>query len=268
MNTYKIINVNNQSRNRINRNKRNILILGKAANSNKQKLILNPLNPSTAKLLYGDSDLYRAYNEAYSITNDSNIYTANCQMYTDIIELIDDIVQYNFDFIVPLDTYLRDTFINPRSNEKQYFIAYYLDRLGYTENNSTVIATDYKSELYESIDHYIIDMNKVYKDFSNNNTLILDKYGNNLIFVLNNLINNDFSNVSLAATLSICDFVSYPKNVSYATYYDIDSFDLKTKDICFYKYHESNKQSTIEQLNNLRQVNDMPKRVLIDLLIK
>ena len=118
--------LNETSNYSLNKDKKNILIIGQAKSASKNKMILNPLKEETAKSLYGDCDLYNAYCLAKSITNDSNIYTANCQLTTDFIELIDDLIYYNFDYIVPLDIYFRDTFVNPVTDRRTYFSSYYL----------------------------------------------------------------------------------------------------------------------------------------------
>ena len=100
------MSVNRVSTRALDRNKRNILIIGKAQDYNKQKIIVNPINLRNAKDLYGeDSDLYKAYEISTNITNDTNVYTVNCPLFTDFIELIDEIVHYDFDFVVPLDIY-------------------------------------------------------------------------------------------------------------------------------------------------------------------
>ena len=89
----------------IDRSKRNILIIGKASTPNKNKIIMNPMTIKMAKQLYGDSELYQAYKQAKEITGINNIYTVNCQLYTDFISLIDNLIHYDFDFIVPLNIY-------------------------------------------------------------------------------------------------------------------------------------------------------------------
>jgi hypothetical protein len=229
------------------------------------------MNPHTAKMIYGGNGgaLISAYIDAYNITQDNNIYVVNCQLYTDFIEIIDTIVQYNFDFIVPIDIYLRDAFIHPVTGSSTSFALYYLDRLKITGNTSIVLMSDYHSTLYDSIDDYLIDMDNVYKNLMNNNYDKINDNGNNLVFVLNNLLEVNYANVLLAASLSVCDFKSYPKNISYKTNFDIDHIDLnRNKSICFYKYRPSLKESSIEQLNNMSVVNDIYKKVLIDLLIK
>lgn len=253
----------------IDKSKRNILLIGKADTYIKNKIILNPMNPSTAKRLYGGGPLVSAYTEAYNITQNNNIYTVNCQLYTDFIEIIDTIVQYNFDFIVPIDIYLRDGFIHPTTGINTNFALYYLERLKLTDNTSILIMSDYHSSLYDSIDEYLVDMNKVYSSLLNNDYDKINKHGSNLVFVLNNLVDINYANVLLAASLSICDFKTYPKNISYKTNFDIDHIDLNhNKSFCFYKYHPSFKESSIEQLNNMSMTNDIYKKVLIDLLIK
>ena len=253
---------------KIDKSKRNILLIGKGSTSNKNKIILNPVSDGTAYSIYGDCDLYKAFKIAREITDDSNIYTVNCQLFTDFIEIIDSLIHYNFDFIVPVDVYIRDTFIHPISNKSINFFAYYLERLGITENRTTLIMTDRESHLYESIDHYLVDMDKLYKQVYRNNMEILNKYGNNLVFVLNNLADNKFSHVILAASLSVCNFDEYPKDIVIPTYYDIDYADIRNKSFCFYKHHTAAGTTSVEQLNNMNPVDDVNKKILIDLLVK
>ena len=252
----------------IDRSKRNILIIGKASTPNKNKIIMNPMTIKMCKQLYGDSELYQAYRQAKEITGKNNIYTVNCQLYTDFISLIDNLIHYDFDFIVPLNIYLRDTFINPVTGKTTNFFAYYIERLGMTQNKTTLIMTDYASNLYESIDAYISDMNKMYNLVLSNNSEILTKYGNNMVFVLNNLLNNNFAHVILAASLSVCGFDEYPKNINIPTYFDLDYLDVTNNSFCFYKHHSVANTTSIEQLNNMSLVDNIYKRVLIDILIK
>ena len=267
MNTYQTA-ISKNNKYRLDNSKRNILLIGKAETNNKQRVILNPLTSETARSLYGNSELYRAYDIARTITNDSNIFTVNCQLVTDFIELIDDIVHYNFDFIVPIDIFIRDTFVDPGVESYQYFLAYYLELLGAKENNAMIIATDYRSTLYDSIDSYVKEEKQVLNKFIDMNSTIINKYGNNIMFVLNNFKDCEFANVVLAASLSSYNFKSYPVNIKYSCHFDIDAFDLNNRNICFYKYHDYSNESTIEQLYNLRTTNDIYKSVLIDLLIK
>jgi hypothetical protein len=254
----------------MDKSKRNILIIGQGETDSKRKIILNPIEPKTAKMIYGEtSELYNAYKVAYDITNDSNIYTVNCKSYTDFIEISDTLIQYDFDFIIPIGYYLNDKFYNPVNNKMISYIGYYLNRFGSVYSNAIIVTTAQPSHLYDDIDEYLYDMKKLYKDFKNENSETVNLFGKNLIFVLNNLNETEYPHVVLAATLSKCDFKSYPKNISHSTYFDIDHLDLYyDQEICYHKYYTSQNNSSIENLNNFLQSDNIYKRVLIDLLIK
>jgi hypothetical protein len=163
---------------------------------------------------------------------------------------------------------MRDTFINPLNGKETYFFAYYLERLGLTNNTSTLLMTDYASNLYNGIDDYITDMNSIYNTLQVKNSDILNKYGNNIIFVLNNLQNNKFAHVLVGASLSVCEFNNYPMNIAVPTYYDLDYSDISNKSLCFHKYHIASGYSSVEYLNNMKMSDDIYKKVLIDLLVK
>lgn len=268
MSDYKIAN-KAKKKQVLDPNKNNILIIGSSNNNNQSKVILNPANIETARQLYGeDNDLFRAFKLAYEVTKDSNIYTVNCPMSTDFIEIIDSIVNYNFNYIVPIDIFLEDTFINPINEKKTYFYNYYIERLGAVNNLATLIMTDRPSYLYESIDDYISATNKMFREYNNSSLHILEKYGSNMIFVLNNLSESYYSNVLLAATLSINKFTKYPNSVSFKTHFDIDGLDITNVNFSYYKYCENTNSCTIENLKNLRTVDDIYKWVLIDEAIK
>ena len=257
MSDYKIAN-KAKKKQVLDPNKNNILIIGSSNNNNQSKVILNPANIETARQLYGeDNDLFRAFKLAYEVTKDSNIYTVNCS-----------IVNYNFSYIVPIDIFLEDTFINPINEKKTYFYNYYIERLGAVNNLATLIMTDRPSYLYESIDDYISATNKMFREYSNSSLHILEKYGSNMVFVLNNLSESYYSNVLLAATLSINKFTKYPNSVSFKTHFDIDGLDITNVNFSYYKYCENTNSCTIENLKNLRTVDDIYKWVLIDEAIK
>ena len=268
MNNYRISN-KKDNRQVLDTSKKNILLIGSANNNNQAKIILNPLNTAGAKQLYGENNpLTNAYEMAYNITNTSNVYTVNCPMSTDFIEIIDTIINYDFDYIVPIDIFLEDTFINPINDKTTYFCNYYIERLGLIENLATLIMTDRASYYYNSIDDYLLATKKIFKKYRESSTHILEKYGSNMIFVLNNLTESYYSNVLLAAILSINSFTKYPNSVPYKTHFDIDNFDIKNVNLAYFKYCENTNSCTIENLKNLRLEDDIYKWVLIDEAIK
>ena len=249
--------------------KKNILIIGSSNNSSQSKIILNPVNIETARQLYGeDNDLFRAYKVAYEITNDSNIYTVNCPMSTDFIEIIDTIINYDFNYIVPINIFIDDTFINPINDKKTYFCNYYIERLGLVDNLATLIMTDRPSNLYDSIDDYILALKSSFREYKTASLHLLERFGSNIIFTLNNFNEYCYSNVLLAAILSINTFTKYPNPVSYKTHFDIDAIDLNNTDFTYFKYCENTNSSTIENLKNLNTEEDIYKWVLIDEMIK
>ena len=265
---YKISNKLKKKQN-LDTKKKNILIIGSANNNNQSKIILNPSNIETARQLYGeDNDLFRAYKMAYEITQDSNVYVVNCPMSTDFIEIIDVIINYDFNYIVPINIFIDDTFINPVDDKKTYFCNYYMERLGMIDNLATIIMTDRPSYLYESIDDYIINLKSSFEKYQSSSLHLLERYGSNMIFVLNNLNEFYYSNVLLAAVLSKNTFTKYPDPVFQKTHFDIDSVDLNNINFAYFKYYENTDSSTIENLKNLSVDDDIYKWVLIDEMIK
>jgi hypothetical protein len=253
----------------LDQSKKNILIIGSANSNTQAKLILSPLNIETARQIYGENNpLFNAYKLAYETTYDTNIYTVNCPMSTDFIEIIDTIINYNFNYIVPIDIYLDDTFINPVNDKKTYFCNYYIERLGAVDSLTTLLMTDRPSYLYESIDQYLSSTKRLLKQYKDESAHILERYGSNMIFVLNNLKDTPYSNVLAAGILSINPFTKYPNSVPFKTHFDIDDFDLNNADISYFKYCENTGSCTIENLKNLRIVDDIYKWVMIDETIK
>lgn len=268
MSTYRVASKSG-NKNSIDRSKKNILIVGSSNNSNQAKVILNPSNTEAARIIYGeDNPLFEAYKLAYETTSDNNIYTVNCPLSTDFIEIIDTIMHYDFHFIVPINIYLDDTFINPVNDKKTYFCNYYIERLGAVDSLTTLIMTDRPSYLYESIDNYLLSTRKMFRTYREESMHILERYGSNLVFVLNNLSGVYYSNVLAAATLSINPYTEYPDPVSCKTHFDIDESDVNDVNLSYFKYCENTNSSVIDNFKNLRIYDDVYKWVLVDEAIK
>lgn len=256
---------------KIDKNKKNILILGEADTDKKRLEILNPKNDSEAMTYYGDSDLYNAYKEAYKITKDNNIYTLNTFYITDPIEAIDLIIHYDFNYIVPTSFFASDFFINPKTEIKTSYLAFYLSELAKIKSFSTIIATDRHASLYEDIDDYIYEMRDIVEDLCSINSMKFDEYGNNAIFVLNNFEKIEFSNVVLAAILSQVQYAEHPMQLEESEYklvYDFDYRDIMSKNISYFKHNLYERDVTIDNFYNLRTTYDEYKIVMIDETIK
>ena len=257
---------------KLDSSKKNILILGSATSKNERSNIINPISVDNAKLLYGeDSQLYKAYRDAYEITQMPNIYTVNCYTIDDYINIIYKIVQYDFNFIVPIGIDFREILYASNTEEEKYYVSILLDAMNQTESLSTVIMTDYHASDYEDIDYFLSDQRDIIYDFLNyeGNIDVLDRSGSNLIFVSNMLDGIEKSNAVLAAMLSINDSSSYLDYINLKPVYDIDKHDLPNFcNYVYFKYNYLNSKTNAENLVNFRLRDDIYKKVLIDELIK
>lgn len=257
---------------KLDTSKKNIILLGSGSTRNERCNIINPSTIDNAAYLYGEnSQLYKAYKDAYSITNMPNIYTVNCYTLDDYINIISKIVQYDFNFIVPLGINFREILYSSDINEEKYYSSIVLEAIYQTESLSTLIMTDYHASDYEDIDYYLTDQKNIVSKFisKNNNYDILNNSGSNLIFTLNMLEGIEKANVIIAALLSINDSSKYIDPINYKPIYDIDSHDLPSYcNYVYFKYNYLNNNTTAENLVNFRLTDDVYKKVLIDELIK
>lgn len=265
--------VQNSSLLNVDNEHNNMIILGKAETSRKNGEILKPRNLDEALKLYGESDLYDAYKQAVDLGVEK-VYTVNCFNITDYLTIVDKLVHYNFAYIVPINIFLSDTFYDPINKEHRYYANFFIESLNEVDSLSTVIFTERHAALFEDIDHYLIDMKNIYSKYIQTtntnikNPLILDEYGNDLIFVLNSLKDVEHANVILAAMLANSYPSEYPANVGYDTVFDIDKRDMYGFDIAYFKKSSLTDNSSIDNLLNLRNSSDIYKNVIIDNVIK
>ena len=270
--SYEKNNINYKSSININYNEMSIVLLGPGDTMNEKCNIINPMSMENARILYGkDSILTEAYEQAYNITNTLNIFTVNCKTISDYVNIIDDLVQYDFTFIVPINLYLSDSFYDPAIHKSHTFVLYYLEKLQKANSLTSLIMTDRHAELYENIDDYLIKMKRSWSSVKHKagaNTL-LTNHGSNLLITLNMLKDVKHSNVILSAYLASCDLPNYPKYMDYVPVYDLDLNDLTgLHDFIYYKYNFLTNSTMIENLVNCRENRDIYKNELIDLIIK
>lgn len=265
--------VNHSSLLNISNDKSNIIILGKAETTRKNCEILKLRTVDDAKRIYGNSDLTDAFELAYNL-NTENIYTVNCYNLTDYLTIVDKLVHYNFTYIVPINLFLSDMFYDPIKKENRYFANFFIELLNDADSLSTVIFTERQAELFEDIDHFVFSMKAVlneYKHNTNTNLItptILSDYGNDLVFVLNNLQGIEHSNVALASMLANRYPSEYPKEVSLTPVFDISKRDIGDFEMAYFKTNYITKNTSIDNLLNLRSEADIYKNVVIDDVIK
>lgn len=257
---------------KLDNTKKNILILGNAETRNERNNIINPINIDNAKTIYGeDSPLYKAYVTAFSITEMPNIYTVNCYTIDDYIDIMYKVIQYDFNFIVPIGIDFREVLYASDIDKEKYYSSIVLDMMYESESLSTLIMTDYHASDYEDIDYFLNDQKEVMNNFINNtdNLETLNNEGSNFVFVLNMLEGIEKANVVLAAMLSINDSSQYLDYINLKPVYDLDKPDLPT--YCNYVYFKHNyalNKTNAENLVNFRLKDDIYKKILIDELIK
>ena len=268
---YEKNNINYKSNININHNEMSIVLLGPGDTMNEKCNIINPMSINNSSILYGeDSDLAIAYKQAYGITKSRNIFTVNCQTVSDYINIIDDLIQYDFTFIVPIGLYLSDTFYDPITQRTQNFVFYYLEALKNMNSLTTLVMTDKHAELYEDIDDYLRKMKKLWTSLKRKTNVmsLLTNYGSNLLITLNMLEGIKYSNVILSALLASCNLPNYPDPIDFNPVYDIDSNDIEFNDFIYFKFNHMIQSTTIENLVNCRPIRDIYKNELIDILIK
>lgn len=253
----------------------NILLLGSSSMDTERCNVINPRGLYNAATLYGaNSDLYTAYYQCYNITKEYNIFTVNCKTYTDFLNVMDLVLHYNFSFVVPIGIKMEDTFYNESSKKYEYYIDYFMYLIEEYQSITTIIMTGNHAKDYIDIDDFLIYNNNVLKKYyshtvhDNNNYLLYQKNGSDIVYVLNNLVDVPYANAVLAAQLSLEEYTKYPENVNYVTYYDIDKTDIENNSYAYHKYNYLTNTSSIDNLVNMRLYEDVYKNVLIDTLIK
>lgn len=252
--------------------KKKILLVGPGVNSNKAREIIKPSSINEVLSLYGNSDLYDAYNLLQNL-NVSNVYICNCFANSDYVRLMDKIIHYDFDFLVPVGIYFGDKFYNPIDDEDQYFIEYMLKQLSLVSSLTTIIMTEKHADLYEDFDHFTISMNDIETNFMDKynyeTSKFLDSYGNNLLFIYNNLKDIPFANVILAGLFSNRESSKYlPSLKMNEAIFDIDNIDVAGLRAMYFKNNFYTKDVTVENPFNFRKTQDIYSNALIDDIIK
>lgn len=246
-------------------NENSIVLIG-AGNTN--KYLNTPIQIQDKKNMnniFGDSELTNAYNSCFdTCDNPNNIFVINCRRISDYILIIDLLVQYNFKYVVPIGINFSDKFYNSIDNKNISYVNFYLSNLG-KNTNSCILMTDEHASKYEDIDDFLLDMNNKYNEICTNSYGSIIEYGRNMILVANNLKNDYFANASLAGSLLNSDF-EYPIANFGEAVFDIDDFDMKIP-MCFF-HNNVLRETTVENLYNLRSDNDEAKMVTIDLILR
>lgn len=247
----------------INKHK-SILIIGPGEKNYQVNKIVYLDSPEVVNSLYGESEL----SEAFSVAKKAGapyVFIMNVKRKEDYIEIADILKHYDFSYIVPVGTYLSDSF-NDGANggRKTSYVQYLLNRLS-GHNFSTILATDNHASLYEDLDSFIEDMKDKLTDFKNSLPASTDK--RNISFIANNLKKTKYANALLAGLLCHVGIGKYPSHNYGEAIFDIDSFDIGEHEIGFFK-NRTYGITTVENLLNLIDVVSPEKILTIDTIVK
>lgn len=257
----------------IPRGYKSMIILGKADSDKRSGEIINPKTIEEFVSIYDStSDLFDAFRQAFNM-GVRNMFVVNCYYDSDFLTITDELIHYDFTYIVPINLFLSDKFYDPIQNEQRYYADFFIEMLGTVDNLSTVVMTERNAALYNDMDSYLLQMSNVTNSYMNHITEyrkpdMLNKYGNNLIFTLNNIDGIEHANVILASQLCLSQIGTYPAMIDSNTVFDIDSIDLINYDMAYYKYNDLDSYTSIDNLVNMRKREDIYKNVLIDEVIK
>jgi hypothetical protein len=257
------VNNNTSFQRDINRH-RNILIIGRGANSYKINEVVYYNSPDIVEKLYGNSQLSDAFRLTKNIgVND--VFVVNAASMTDYIEIADLLKHYDFSYIVPIGINFSDSFFNPLLNRQMTYAELYLESIsGYA--NSSIMMTDKHASLYEDMDQYLDDMKAIIYKFKNVAQKALMN-GRNMCLVGNNLQDYEYANVVLASVLCTSSYDKYPEFDFGPAVFDIDDFDLDNSELIYFKNNYLT-YTSVENLKNFRIDHDAVKIVPIDIVIK
>lgn len=253
-------------------NNKKILLLGPGINNNKAREIILPFDEDEVLSLYGNSELYSAFKTLKTL-NIKNVHVCNCFANSDYIRIMDKIIHYDFDYLVPIGINFGDKFYNPIDDEDQYYAEYMLKQLSLVSSLTTLIMTEKHASLYEDFDHYTIEMNDIETNFMEkynyDTSDFLDLYGNNLLFIYNNLIDIPYANVILAGLFSNREASKYLPSLTLSkAVFDIDNIDVVGLRAMYFKNNLYTNNVTVENPFNFRKTQDIYSNALIDDIIK
>lgn len=237
-----------------------LLIVGKGESEFKNKDILKANSIEEVEYMYGlDSELTTAFKEALEI-GATDIYLCNCYKFTDYIDVAETISKKEFAYITPLYNF-SETFVTD-SNKAMYLCEYYSNIL--SERLTQLIVTDKHASLYENLNHFVKNMNKItmtFKDEASSRLL----NGENLCFVLNGLEKFKYANVALASILMQSDLKYYPSKDIGQVVFDVNNYDVYGLESSYFAYDELAK-TTIENFLNFHSKNSPEKFVPVSLI--
>ena len=239
----------------------NILLIGKGSSNAYRKEIVYADRSRYVERTFGDSDLTKAYKLLVKF-GVNEIFLCNCMQNYDYLEIANLLKAHDFTYIVPVSINLSDEFDESTSERRISYIEYLLEQIG-TANESVFITTDKHASLYEDMDAFIADMNKVASSFMSKKKAGV--CGENAILVANNLVNYDKANIPLAASLVTTAINKYPILNFGQAYFLLDQYE-NIGNWAYFQNHTV-RATTVENLLNFEVISPQ-KVVFVSRLLK
>lgn len=222
-----------------------ILLVGLGTNKFKLNEIVETTDLDYIKNNFGaDSCFFKASVLAKKFGQNHDLYILNLDTWEDIKYQKEILLDLNFDYIVPLDLYIDDS----------YYDRYYQKKLTYSQlillllhkTVTTMVLTGPHAKDYENLDAFLNSeterLNNVEYRFDN-----LRKNG--MIYVANILANYTYANVILATMLANTDYGEYPSSsILESPVFDIDYSDVSNRMVYFKSNYLTG--TTVENLVN------------------
>ena len=222
-----------------------ILLVGLGTNKFKLNEIVETTDLDYIKNNFGaNSCFFKASVLAEKFGQNHDLYILNLDTWEDIKYQEEILLDLNFDYIVPLDLYIDDS----------YYDRYYQKKLTYSQlillllhkTVTTMVLTGPHAKDYENLDAFLNSeterLNNVEYRFDN-----LRKNG--MIYVANILANYTYANVILATMLANTDYGEYPSSsILESPVFDIDYSDVSNRMVYFKSNYLTG--TTVENLVN------------------
>lgn len=247
--------------------KNKILLLGKGSYDYNARDIVSIDDKNQAYSLFGPSEIYDAY-ELLATYNITNVDMCNCYNESDYIRVIDEVVHYDYYYIIPVSIYIDDSFYNSIENKQEYYFIHFLKQLSEVDSLSTILMTARHASLYKDFDHYILSMHELEDKIFNDETSLLKTLGNNINFVYNNIKDVAFANVLLGALYLNRPYQEYFQELHLEAIYHIDKIDMIGYKAMYFKNRTLTNNVSLENAINFKNSKQIYDNAIVDDVIK
>lgn len=231
-----------------------ILLIGLGLNKYKLNEIIELTDLDEIKEHYGsESCFYMAAIEAFK-TGIESLYILNLDDWEDIKEHKDILEDLCFDYVVPLDLYISDSYYDRVYERNLLYSQVILNTLQKTM--STVIMTGKHASEFENLDAYLA----YEKEQLDNEYRFQNLRTEGFIYISNILNQINYANVILASILSQTDYGEYPNPGEFLSVTNYPVFDIDYSDVSNSLVYFKDNTLTGTTLENL--VNFSPNYIL------